>query len=481
MVVLFDFDEVFVDLNTGALKYVNEKIGTNYTIKDVTSWDFFDKPNVREPFFEYLALPNVYQEHVIANKKMINVLKQMVEMNKEVYIVTASVESSQESKYKFIKEHMSFFDTNRLFTVNNSSKYKKKSDVLDELNLNYHEPIVLVDDGIHNILDMMADIKHKEKLDVMMKQFYLKRTLQGYNNPYHEFIYGIVPELPYNNSIDDGKRIFKLKETKDIWKILKNIENQHKVRVETKQAEVFNYLGNIANELLPASAFKNCNEIQNNVSYFTKAVLSKQNKHSNFLSEIARFNVAVEAIQEANGVNFLNHNNATEVNKMVMETIFNSADKKFGSDVMYQEIKNLVILHSAFDAFPENAKLGRTISENYDIHSKQNDLFSTSLIKTIIDISKDNMLAGKLIIKTIQELGGKEKIEQLLHKAGMAYEIEFDDKPSLIANAILAFNKNYAFDASTNNLVVKDQQVDEIRTSFLYKPFIAAKSSKLKH
>lgn len=39
---------------------------------------------------------------------MINVLKQMVEMNKEVYIVTASVESSQESKYKFIKEHMPF-------------------------------------------------------------------------------------------------------------------------------------------------------------------------------------------------------------------------------------------------------------------------------------------------------------------------------------------------------------------------------------
>jgi 5'(3')-deoxyribonucleotidase len=123
MVVLFDFDEVFVDLNTGALKYVNEKKGTNYTLKDVTSWDFFDKPDVRDPFFEYLALPNVYQEHVIPNKKMINVLKQMVEMGKEVYIVTASVESSQESKYKFIKEHMSFFNTDNLFTVNNSSFY----------------------------------------------------------------------------------------------------------------------------------------------------------------------------------------------------------------------------------------------------------------------------------------------------------------------------------------------------------------------
>lgn len=475
MVVLFDFDEVFVDLNTGAIKYINEKLGTKYTIKDITSWDFFDKPDVRDPFFEYLALPNVYQEHVIPNKKMINVLKQMVEMGKEVYIVTASVESSQESKYKFIKEHMSFFDTDNLFTVNNSSKYKKKSDVLDELTLNYHEPIVLVDDGIHNILDMMADIKHKEKLDVLMRQFYLKRTLQGYNNPYHEFIYGIVPELPYNKDIIDGKRIFKIKETKNIWQIFKNIESQHKVRVETKQAEVFNYLGNIVTEIMPSSDFKSCNEIQNNVSYFTKAVLGKHNKHANFLSEIAQFNVALETIQNGSGVNSLSAQNANELNKVVVESIFKSADKKFGSEVMYQEIKNLVILHSAADAFPDCAKLGRKISENYNIHAKQNDLFTTSLLKTMIDISKDNMLAGKMLVQNIDELDGKEKVERLLHKAGMVYEIDFDDKPSLVANAILAFNKNYAFDNSSNSLIVKDPEVDEIRTSLLYKPSNKAK------
>lgn len=479
MVVLFDFDEVFVDLNSGAINYINEKKGTNYTLKDITSWDFFDKPDVREPFFEYLALPNVYQDHVIPNKKMIKVLKQMVEMGKEVYIVTASVESSQESKYKFIKEHMSFFDTDKLFTVNNSSKYKKKSDVLDELTLNYHEPIVLVDDGIHNILDMMADIKHKEKLDGLMKQFYMKRTLQGYNNPYHEFIYGIVPELPYNKDIIDGKRIFKIKETKNIWEIFKNIESQHKVRVETKQAEVFNYLGNIVTEIMPVSDFKNCNEIQNNVSYFTKAVLGRQNKHANFLSEVAQFNVAVEAIQNGSGVTSLNTVNANGVNKIVIDSIFKSADKKFGSDVMYQEIKNLVILHSASDAFPDNAKLGKKISESYNIHAKQDDFFSISLIKTMIDISKDNMLAGKMIIKTIDELGGKEKVERLLHKAGMAYEIDFEDKPSLVANAILAFNKNYSFDPANNSLVVKDSEIDAIRTTLLYKPVVKATKPKL--
>lgn len=481
MVVLFDFDEVFVDINTNALRYINEKIGTNYTLKDVTSWDFFDKPEIRVPFLDYLSLPTIYQEHAIPNEKMINVLKQMVEMNKEVYIVTASVESSQDSKYRFIKEKMPFFDTNRLFTVNNSSKYKMKSDVLDELNLNYHEPIVLVDDGIHNILDMMADINHKDRLDDMMKQFYLNRTLKKFGNPYHEFIYGVVPELPYNKDIVDGKRIFKLKETKDIWKILSNVDQQHKIRVSNKQAEVFNYLSNIVNDLLPSENFKEANELQNNVSYLAKTVLSKHNKHADFLADIARFSVKIESILDVNGVKNLNQPNSSEVNRMIMETIFKSPDKKFGSDVMYNEIKNLVVLHSAKEALPENANLGKYVSEKYSINNKQMDLFSPSLIKTIIDISKENILAARNIAESIDKNPETKIIlDKLLHKAGMVYEIDFDDKSSLTANTILAFNKNFTFEESINNLVVKDLEVEEIRKACLSKSRLAMTHSNSK-
>ena len=465
MVVLFDFDEVFVDLNTGALKYINKKIGSNYSHKDLDSWEFFDKAEVRAPFFEYLSLPDVYQKHVIANKKMINVLKQMVEMNKEVYIVTASVESSQESKYKFIKEHMPFFNTDNLFTVNNSSKYKQKSDVLDELKLNYHEPIVLVDDGIHNILDMMADIKHKDKLDGLMKQFYTTRTLKKFNNPYHDFIYGVVPELQYNKDIVEEKRIFKLKETKDIWNILKKIDDQHKVRVENKQAEVFNYLNNIVNELLPNQSFKEVNELQNNVSFLTKTVLNKNNKHAHFLSEIARFSVKVEHIVESSGVNNLQENK--ELTKVIMEKIFNSADKKFGSDVMYNEIKNLTILHSAQEALPEISELGKKTSEEYGVNDKQGDFFATTTLKTIIDISKENISAAKTLVKNINNEGVKESLQVVLKKAGMAYEIDFSDVIALKANTVLAFNKNYKFNENYNNLEFKDSDVENIRSQFV--------------
>lgn len=468
MIVLFDFDEVFVDLNTGALKYINNILKTKYTMKDLTSWEFFDKPEIRVPFFEYLSLPNVYQDHVIPNKKMIDVLKQMVEMGKEVYIVTASVESSKESKYKFIKENMSFFDTKNLFTVNSSSKYKNKSDVLEELKINYHEPIILVDDGIHNILDMMADIKHKDKLDDMMKQFYINRKLVKFNNPYHEFIYGIIPELPYNKDIEVGKRIFKIKESKQIWKVFATIENQHKIRVENKQAEIFNYLSNIVNDLLPENKFKEANEIQNNVSYLAKSVLSKNNKHSNFLSDIARFSVKVESIFSAYRIEDLKEKQANINKEILIKSIFNSADEKFGSDVMYNEIKNLVILHVAKEAMPENAMLGEKISEYYSINNKQMDLFSTSLMRKILEISKENMAAGKSIANNFDECeNNKEDLEKVLHKSGMAYKIDYKDRSALKANATLAFNKNYTFDTKTNSLTIKDIEVEEIRCSFI--------------
>ncbi len=461
MVVLFDFDEVFVDLNTGALKYINNALNTKYSMSDLKSWDFFDKPEIRAPFLEYLSIPTVYQEHVIPNKKMIEVLKQMVEMDQKVFIVTASVESSQESKYNFIKEHMSFFDTKNLFTVNQSSKYKIKSDVLDELNLSYHEPIVLVDDGIHNILDMMADIKHKDRLDGMMKQFYNNKTLKKFNNPYHDFIYGIVPQLPYNKDIEDGKRIFKLKEAKDIWSIFKKIDEQHNIRVQTKQAEVFNYLNNIVNDLLPANTFKEVNSLQNNVSFLVKSLLGSHNKHADFLSDISRFSVKLESIIESNGINALSTQDSREVKKLAIENVFRSADHKFGSDAMYNEIKNLSILHSSPDVSPEHTKKGLEVSVGYNIDNKQLDLFAESLISSVITFSKENIESAQRLIKHADT--NKEMIKELFSKTGVAYDVDFEDKTALLANTILAFNKNFKFNPQFNSLEVKDVEVEEIR------------------
>lgn len=471
MVVLFDFDEVFVDLNSGALKYINSKLGTNYALKDVTSWDFYNQMEIREPFMEYLALPNLYQDHVGVNKSMIKVLKQMVDMGKEVYIVTASVECTVDSKYKFIKEQMGFFDTKNLFTINATSKYKQKSDVLEELKLNYHEPIVLIDDGIHNILDMMADIKHKEHLDGIMRSLYKSRTLQKYNNPYHEFIYGIVPELPYNEKIVDGKRIFKLKQTKDIWGLLDKIKSEHKIRIDNKQFEVFNFLNNIVNEQLPEERFKYISDLQNNVSFLIKTVLNKENVHSNFLTDIARFSVKVEEFVKAHSLSMnIDGARIDEVNRsisVVFDLLFKSADKKFGSDVMYNEVKSLVALHVSPEALPSLSKTGLLVSETYKISESQQDFLNASILSTLIEISKENLVAGKRIVSLLDSEEGRTKIAAFLSKTGADYDVDFSDELSLISNAILAFNKNYKFEKETGILKTKDLFVEEFRRSLL--------------
>ena len=116
-----------------------------------------------------------------------------------------------------------------------------------------------------------------------------------------------------------------------------------------------------------------------------------------------------------------------------MEKIFNSADKKFGSDVMYNEIKNLTILHSAQEALPEISELGKKTSEEYGVNDKQGDFFATTTLKTIIDISKENISAAKTLVKNINNEGVKESLQVVLKKAGMAYEIDFSDVIALKA------------------------------------------------
>lgn len=456
MVVLFDFDEVFVDLNTGALKYINKELGTNYTTEDVKSWEFFDNPDVRKPFFDYLSLPDVYQNHVIPNKKMIKVLEQMVEMGKEVYIVTASVESSQDSKYKFIKEHMPFFDTKNLFTVNNSSKYKMKSDVLDELDLNYREPTVLVDDGIHNILDMMADINHKDKLDNLMKQFYISRTIKKYNNPYHDFIYGIVPELTYNRDIVDGKRIFKLKETKEIWGLLKNIDEMHKLRVETKQAELFNFMNNIVNDLLPEDQFKEANELQNNVSYLAKSVLNGKIKNSDFISDIARLTVKLKTIYDSTD---------DESKSELIEKIFKSADKKYNNEAMYREVKSMVLCSCLANPPIEIIEEAKLLSDKYGLKPIKDGMDNT--INEIIEIANYNMVIAKKITSSTISDPRKKLITDLFHKTGQVYEIDFNDKSAINAYLNLSLNKNYQFSQDTHLISQKDIEIVEIKADII--------------
>ena len=403
MTILFDFDEVIVDINTNALNYVNEKLNTKYTIEDVKTWDFYDHDSIRPIFLEFLLKPDLYQRLAIPNKQMIGLVKQLIDSGEDVYIVTASVEGSHESKEKFIREEMPFFDINNVFVINPSSKYKVKSEILKDLNLNYHNPIVLVDDGVHNVLDMMADVRHKEKLDGMMEKLYSKKKLSKFNNPYHEFIYGIIPELPYNKNIDDGKRIFKIKEPTEIWKLLKSIKNNHANRVSKKQNEIFFYF----NELLDVYlAEENKNSVERNKTIQNTKYLGDyylyNNEHKYFLNKLLEVSIK-----------------ARDVSSEKLEKIFSRTENIFGQDVMYQEIKELINVHLGHTTVD-----GLKAAEFYKITNNQKDLFFTSVLTNLEEISKDNL---KLI-----ENYDKEKTDEFLKEKSLLVTDELDYKAGLL-------------------------------------------------
>lgn len=423
MTILFDFDEVFVDTITGSLEYINKNLGTNYTREDVKTWDFFENPDVKSLFFEFLALPDVYQTKVIANKDIINLCKQLIEMGEDVYIVTASFEASHASKLQFIRDHMSFIDESRVYVVNPSSKYKHKSDVLDDLPLDYHTPIVLVDDGIHNVLDMMADIRHKDKLDRTMRQFYSKKSLQKFNNRYHDYIYGIIPELIHNRDIEDGKRIFKIKNSKDVWRVLKNIKESHSYRISSKQYEIFNYLHNIL-EPLNESNSQHVLSLQHNLEYLMNFCYGKKNSNTQFLTEVGKLSLIVK-------------NTLSSHKPEQLLTILDTADSLFSS-IVYTDISNLVKAHSLSEHIDE-ASINESLSA-YSLNNKTNN----SVLNSLMSLNERNVYIADSVLTHLDDREIKNYVNTLLFNphTGINNIDCLSDKNYMRANLLLILNKN---------------------------------------
>ncbi len=530
MIFLFDFDEVFVNINPPALDYLNKKLKTQYTTKDLTKWDFYDAPDRLPHFLEFLSQPEMYQKDAIPNWDMINVLKKMVEMNQKAFIITASVEGSEKSKYRFIQENMGFFDTKNLFTVNSTTPYKNKSDVLDYLQLSYKEPIVLIDDGVHNVLDMMADIKHKDKLDKIMGEFYMLKKLKKFNNPYHDFIYGVIPELEYNKNLEEGKRIFKLKDTSDIWNIFDKIHDNHQLRLNAKRGDIVNYINNLLDGF-PINIQTDVNSISNNCSFIVSYLINNYHSHnenskqkqnpdeiqqfskvfnrenaltlfdSNVLASVTQLTVKFEEIIKR----FSNDEKSKqEFTQKIIEEVFKKADEKFGNDVLYKDIKGLIALHvNPYDE-PYNVQKNKKIAENFSLFDIQQDLFSSTLLNHIIQYSRDNMKLSQIITDNLSMMSEQEqaKLVKTLKHAGMVSDIDFNDlnqskndqmsylflRQSIFADILMAFNKNIKIDISTyqikdrteheNVIVIKNQEIEDIRQFFLNHQEIISKDKK---
>ncbi len=77
-------------------------------------------------------------------------------------------------------------------------------------------------------------------------------------------------------------------------------------------------------------------------------------------------------------------------------------------------------------------------------------------------------------------LASKEEISVLFNKSGVMSNINFEDKSAIMANALLAFNKNFNFNKETNSLEIKDEEIEELRKQCFAKELNPPSKMKIK-
>lgn len=117
--IIFDMDDVIVDYLGVLINDYNLKYATNYTIDDCKSWSLKDSfgANIEEficPKGRFVDLP-IKDDSVSYIKEIINSGRY------DVFIATACPPHSYIEKYEWIREYMSFFNTNRLIPCTEKS------------------------------------------------------------------------------------------------------------------------------------------------------------------------------------------------------------------------------------------------------------------------------------------------------------------------------------------------------------------------
>lgn len=135
LIVAFDMDDTIADFQDAFLKRLNKLKGTNYTSKDITSWDL-------ESIFGKGVLNIIQEDEFFLNLQpklnMINAMRKLIiEGEYEVVILTACEPSEYLQKIAWVKKYIPELN------------YKKVIPLTDKYNFNAD---LLIDDAEHNII-----------------------------------------------------------------------------------------------------------------------------------------------------------------------------------------------------------------------------------------------------------------------------------------------------------------------------------------
>ena len=129
-----DVDDVCCDLLGPWIRWYNQKFSDTLRKSDLTKWDWTDliKPECGRQLFDYLSLPNYYQEDVTPIEGAREGIKLLRSQGYRVIFITASVGTGGEQKLRWLTEQ-GFLDgagPEDYVSTTDKSPYAKLCDVM---------------------------------------------------------------------------------------------------------------------------------------------------------------------------------------------------------------------------------------------------------------------------------------------------------------------------------------------------------------
>lgn len=199
-IILVDMDDVLEDLQEAWINRLNKKFTLNVNKNNVTDWDIslyypnLTKEEVFSPLFE-----EDFWENVNPKKDAIEILNKLKKDGYSIYLVTSSAYETLTNKFsKALWPYFPFLDKDHIIICNHKQLIKGH---------------VLIDDGVHNLID------------------------KPFKPSYYKILFTANPNKYFNAAETDIKRVSNWYEVYSIVEGLFKIENELE-EIKRKKEEI---------------------------------------------------------------------------------------------------------------------------------------------------------------------------------------------------------------------------------------------------
>lgn len=138
MIIGIDIDDTICTTSTAVCEWLNERLGTSYSINDITTYSI---ENMLPPENRLLVSDAFTSKSMWKKLKMITdaayYIQRMYNEGNEIYFITTTLPENMRKKENFLNSHFTFFPDNyvRKHTIMTSNKQLINCDILIDDNL----------------------------------------------------------------------------------------------------------------------------------------------------------------------------------------------------------------------------------------------------------------------------------------------------------------------------------------------------------